>query len=63
MEKKRKDLILRDGLKELVSGTGQYNDTLLPFPLEDENKVFEMLSYKEPKMPDTFQNIIQIYWI
>jgi len=50
-------------LKEQVSGTGQDGDPLLPFPSEEENKVFEMLLYKEPKMPDTFQNIRQTFWI
>jgi len=61
--KKGKDLIWWAGLKEQVSGTGQYEDPLLPFPPEDENNVFEMLLYKELKMPDTFQNISQTYWI
>jgi len=50
-------------LKEQDSGTGQYEDPLLRFPPEDENKVFEMLLYKELKMPDTLQNISQTYWI
>jgi len=50
-------------LKEQVSGTGQYEDPLLPFPPEDEKEVFEALLYKELKMPDTFQNISQTYWI
>jgi hypothetical protein len=58
--KKGKDLIWWAGLKEQVSVTGQYGDPLLPFPPEDE-KVFEMLLYKEPKMPDTFQNIGQTF--
>jgi len=61
--KKGKDLIWWAGLKEQASGTGQYEDSLLPFPPEDETKVFEMLLYKEPKMSDTFQNISQTFWI
>jgi hypothetical protein len=60
---KGKDLIWWAGLKEQVSGTGQDGDPLLPFPPEEENKVFEMLLYKEPKMPDTFQNIRQTFSI
>jgi hypothetical protein len=61
--KKEKDLIWWAGLKGQVTGNEQYKDPLLPFPPEDENKVFEMLLYKEPKMPETSQNISQTCWI
>jgi len=61
--KKKKDIFWWAGLKEQVSGTGQYEDPLIPFPPEAENKVSEMLLYKELTMPDTFQNISHTYWI